>query len=467
MGIRNRFFILIGLIFLVACGSPGASVDGVNGNVVMPTPRPPTTLVPTYTPSSTQAPLPTITPPLAQETAVSNTPIPFDETVLELRYQIPLLGLDRRLQGNVANQIIVVDETTGRSIQRNNEGSVMFELRQALSSMELAPLPEECLGCVYVEYELTDAGLSGNGWLKDSVLLASVENFMSATLGPHFPEDTVIGLRRSASPYAPGQTIAITEDGRLWAWLATEAEVSDPVGNEASLSLLAELAQIPLTNLEESYQVECRGVPIETLSLKQTGATWTGRIICPELTLPTTLQPLYVGLDSLLAEKTAVFDISKPQSTFPLDGLLHYTRADNAQLTLFPNSTLITIDPLGTSYTTTLTSTLPVSLTTSLLATDLLQPGFKTFTVSASGSLTTTVTPEPPTFALAVRGPNGVYDAEWLTLPDHEIIRFLDDLLSNILPVEAPPNEIMPDETTPDSPTTPPAESTAEATATP
>ena len=434
MGMRNSFFMLVALLFLVACGD--AEVERITIEAIMPTPRPPMTLAPTYTPAATQAPLPTSTPPPAQETAVSHTPIPFAETVLELQYQIPLLGLHRRLQGNVANQIIVVDEATGRSLQRNNEGSVMFELRQALANMELTPLPDECLGCVYVEYALTDAGLSGSGWLQDPVLLASIENFMSATLGPHFPENSVIGLRRSASPYVPGQTLAITEDGRLWRWLATEAEVDDPIGSETGVSLLAALAQIPLTELEDSYQAECRGVPIETLSLTQAGETWTGRIRCPELALPTTLQPLYVGLDDLLAEKTAVFDIGKPPAAFPLHGLFQYRRADKTQLTLFPDSTLIAIDSLGMGYTTTLTSTLPVSLTTNLLATDLLQPGFKSFIVSPTQPLTTTVTPEPPTYVLAVRGSNGIYDAEWLALPDHEIIRFLNDLLDSILPAE-------------------------------
>ena len=434
MNIRNAFFILVGLVFWVGCATPGTSETEATPDVVMSTPRPPVTLAPTYTPSSTQAPLPTITPPtLSQETAVPDTPIPFDETVLELHYQIPLLGLDRRLQGNVANQLIVVDEASGHSIQRSNEGSVMFELRQALSGMELSPLPEECPGCVYVAYELSDAGLSGSGWLKDPVLLASIENFMSATLGPHYPDDTLIGLRRSASPYAPGHTIAITEDGRLWRWLATEAEVSPPASSEASVPLLADLTQIPLAALDDTYQAECRGVPIESLTLKQADESWTGRIVCPELTLPTTLQPLYVGLDALLAEKTAVATTSQLDSTFPLDGLMLYKRNDNAQLTLYPNSTLIAIDPLGAVYTSTLTSTLPVSLTTSLLETGLLEPGFKTFIVTSSDTLSTTVTVKPPSNILAVRGVDGVYDAEWFVLPTHEALAELNNLLNAII----------------------------------
>lgn len=426
MGIRQLFFVLIPLLVLVSCTTPsGEETPGAT----MPTPRPPVTLAPTYTPAATLGALPTITPPPARETAVSNTPIPFDETVVELRYQIPLLGLDRRLQGNVANQLIVVDEATGRSIQRNNEGGIMFELRQALSEIELESMPEGCPDCVFVEYELADAGLTGSGWLKDPVLLASIENFMTATLGPHFPEGTVIGLRRSASPLAPGHSIAITEDGRLWMWLATEENVSFPIESELSPQLLAQLAQISLDDLDSQYQTECVGVAIETLTLTQADNTWSGRIICPALTLPTTLQPLYVQLDTLLAQKTADSALAETKEVFPLNGLMQYTRADNAQLTLFPNSTLIAIDPAGTTYTSTLTSTLPVSLTTSLLDSNLLSPGFKTFI--ATEPTTTTVTAKPPTSILAVRGPAGVYDAAWQAPPDHEAIQFLNRLLDS------------------------------------
>jgi hypothetical protein len=305
----------------------------------------------------------------------------------------------------------------------------MFELRQALLDMELAAMPEDCPGCVYVEYELLDADLSDSGWLQDPILLASTENFMSATLGPHFPDGTVIGLRRTASPYAPGQNIAVAEDGRLWMWLATEAEVNPAISSETVPLLLADLAQISAADLEEAYQADCLGVPIETLQINLADDTWTGRIVCPQLTLPTTLQPLYVQLDNLLAEKTADVSVEKPDSAFPIDGLVQYNRADNAQLILFSDSTLITTDPFGTVYTTTLTSTLPVSLTTSLLDTGLLQPGFNSFI--ATEPTTTTVTAEPPTSILAVRGINGVYDAEWLELPDFEAIRFLDTLLNS------------------------------------
>ena len=443
MSIRNVFLSFLALMLLVGCGTPPN--EGTPG-ATMPTPRPPMTLAPTYTPAATQGALPTITPPPARETAVPNTPIPFDETVVELRYQIPSLGLDRRLQGNVANQIIVVDEATGRSIQRNNEGGVMFELRQALSAMELESLPADCTGCVFVEYELADAGLTGSGWLKDPILIASIENFMTTTLGPHFPEGTVIGLHRSASPFAPGHSIAVAEDGRLWTWLATEAEVSPAITSEITPQLLADLAQISLADLDSQYQTACTGAAIETMLLNQAGTPWSGRIVCPELTLPTTLQPLYMQLDALLAQKTADSSLVEDSVMFPLNGLVQYTRADNAQLTLFTDSTLIAIDPTGTAYTSTLTTTSPISLSTSLLDSNLLSPGFNTFITTAPP--TTTVTAEPALSVLAVRGPNGVYDAEWAKLPENEAIQFLNNLLNTLFPQAVPEGLETPDAVT-------------------
>jgi hypothetical protein len=64
MRIQNTLFFLIILVFLAGCGT---SPNNSTPEFVMPTPRPPMTLAPTYTPESTQGPLPTITPPPTRE----------------------------------------------------------------------------------------------------------------------------------------------------------------------------------------------------------------------------------------------------------------------------------------------------------------------------------------------------------------------------------------------------------------
>ena len=423
------------LIVGVLAGCANSATTDENGQVIGAPPRPPVTLQPTFTPLPTSGPLPTITPPPAQPTAVPSTLVPFGDTAVELRYRIPALSLDRRLQGSIASEIIVVDETTGLSGQRNNQAGIMLELNSALPEMTLEPLPENCDACVYVEYALPNQGLSDAGWLQDPVLLASIENYLTAALGPHFPPDTVIGLRRSASPYAPAHSIALTADGRIWTWLATEAQVTPPTEANPARSELSLLADLSLTDLEAQYAVDCTGSPLETLVLRQGAADWEGLVFCPELALPDVLLPLYLRLDALLAEKTAVIALPRPDPLFPLDGLVDYRRADGAQLTLLADSTLIGVDTAGTVFTGTLTTTLPISLTTALVRSNLLQPGLRTFEDDPTATSPRTV--------LVVRGPMGLLDGQWITLPENAIFATLDALLADLvgLPTTTPPDE--------------------------
>ncbi|KPK04918.1 MAG: hypothetical protein AMJ56_16620 [Anaerolineae bacterium SG8_19] len=113
---------------------------------VLPTIYPTNTAVPSATPTYTRVP---------QSTPVPNTPV-----------VIPGLALDRRIQGNVANQIEVIDETTGESVIRRDQPGVLLELQQALSELELSEVPAGCDFCVQMEYELPLANLSESGWLK-------------------------------------------------------------------------------------------------------------------------------------------------------------------------------------------------------------------------------------------------------------------------------------------------------------
>ncbi|MCZ7667840.1 MAG: hypothetical protein M5U34_11810 [Chloroflexi bacterium] len=176
----------------------------------------------------------------------------------------------------------------------------------------------------------------------------------------------------------------------------------------------------------------------ETLALQQNDDAWNGRLRCPELALPTSLQPLYVQLDTLIAANLPDAFLERPPAAFPLDGLLQYQRADGASLRLFCRWRLDSRRPSGEVFTSTLTTTLPISLTGTLLDGPLLQPGYQTFTLEDTEAITGTVTAVPPTSVLAVRGPDGVYDAEWTVPPDHDAIRFLNELLNALLQAAAP-----------------------------
>ena len=210
-------FFLFSLVFLIGCSGAASTATPTTAVVIVPDNAPPTItptldnreLPITFTPAPTYEP-PTATPyisPTPSPTRPTATPIPFGETAVELIYSIPALNLERRLQGNIASQIIFVDEMTGEARQRSNQSSILLELQQVLPDLELEPVPQGCDSCVHFEYSLPLSEKSGSGWLRDPVLLASVENLMAVVLGPHFREDTILGLRRSASPYFPAHTI--------------------------------------------------------------------------------------------------------------------------------------------------------------------------------------------------------------------------------------------------------------------
>jgi hypothetical protein len=397
-----RKVLFVWLILLFGCANPGPPPAAEDGPVATPRQVPPT-----FTPFVPLIPEPSPATPIAPEaTAGAGSPTPsFDETVVELRYTIPALGLDRRLEGTVASKITVVDETTGASQEHSNQAAILLQLQQSLSDLELAPPPDGCQTCVRLEYSLPLSSVTASGWLQDPILLASVENYMAVMLGPHFPPATAVGLRRSASPFAPAHTVALTADGRLWRWLATDEQVADPVDADPALPAL--LGEVAAAELEAEYVVGCTGSPVETLFLNASEAPRQIFIVCPEFALPASLLPLYLQLNAALTPILAEVSLARPPSALPLSALLDYRRADGARLTLYQDGAAIAIDTDDEVYTGTLAMTQVMSLTTGLLDSGQLQPGLSTFT-GAAGE-----TAPPATSVLRLRGPAGVYDGRW------------------------------------------------------
>lgn len=437
-------FSLVLALLLMGCGENDPPAPTL---ALTPLPTAVSQLPPTFTPPQpferffatfpavtvTQQPLPV---------QATDTPIPFGDTAVELRYRIPALGLDRRLQGTISSQIVIVDETTGQAIQRANQADVLLQLQQVLPDLLLPVVPEGCDTCVFISFDLPYAQLHNEGWLRDPVLLASLENYMAVGLGPHFPAGTVAGLRRSASPYAPAHTIALTSDGLLYTWLATEPEVSLPVA--AAPELLQLVAEFSAEGLDSEYVANCAVAPLEKLfvqSEEQAGVAFN--IVCPEYSLPLSLLPLYAGLDAALAEKLAQSDavLPRPPTDFPLTAVLDYQRTDGARLTLFADGTAVTVSPTGEQFTTVLSTTQTISLTSELIANGIVRTGLNAFqpeepsVITTAGGVTTTVTttPRPPRTVLVVRGPSGVYDAEWFELFDLPELQALNDLLGQLL----------------------------------
>ncbi len=407
-------------ILLLGCESSTKTIqDGPIGLLEAPVPTkralptlyPTNTALPTPTGTATRAPLPT---------AIPETPVSFDQVVVDIRYTIPVLGLDRRIKANVSNQIEVLDEITGESVVQPNQPGVLLELQQALSDITLKELPPECESCVGFEYELPLADKAGNGWLDDARLLASIENYTAALIGPHFPENTVIGFRKSASAFREAFTMAITADGMLWRWRAVDPEIELPEANiPAQSDIFSTVDSLDFSQLSDSYIASCPdSTAKETLYLRDGSLDKEIAIYCPALSLPTSLLPVYLELIKLeplpLAE-----DISAPEPPIPLDSLLYYQREDGLILTLLQDNRLVTVDEFGATYTGTITNTLAISITTDLIENGALEIGSETL-------------PEEPNF-LVVRGPEGVYSLGWGEQSDvvvEEALFVLDQLIN-------------------------------------
>ncbi|KAA3659077.1 MAG: hypothetical protein DWQ04_23330 [Chloroflexi bacterium] len=407
---------------LVGCAVPDAPTP-VPQSLVLPSPQP----VPaTFTPGPaivlpTASPLPTRPP---APTTIADTPIPFEDTVVELRYQIPAIGLDRRLQGNIGSQIILVDETTGSGQQRNNQATILLQLQQVLRGLELPPVPEGCDRCVQMSFELPLEEVSVSGWLQDVTLLASIENFMSVALGAHFPPSATAGLRRSASPYAPAQSLAVLEDGRLWIWQANQDTIPEPFQVEPTL--VDAIFAVDVTDLASEYVANCPGVPLETLALvAEDGVEIT--IVCPEYSLPSTLMPLYSQMDSLMVSQLTD-DVERPPIGFPLTAVLDYQRADDTRLTVYGDGTAVALDAENTVFTDTLTLTQVISLTSTLIESGEVKLGLTTFDDEVETAVS----------RILVRGKSGVYDGMWESVSQVSALDEINVLLDSYVqpPVE-------------------------------
>lgn len=398
----------------------------------------PTETRPAQEPAATFAPMATDTP---------GPTVDLEQKLAEFRYTIPALNLDRRLEGNVSGTVTVVDETTGIAAILRNRGGVLLELQQALPDLELAPVPEDCERCVHFSYSLPLEGLEEEGWLQDPVLLASVDNFLTANLGPHFPEGTVVGLYRSASPYDVAHSLALTDEGTLWRWLATSGEIDEPVA-AASVNgdLRAQVQDLAVNALAEEYVVTCPGTPVEQLYLNPGGDAGAGAgadadagadtgeegtppaaqrpdgegmkvtIVCPAFSLPTRLLSLYTQLDGLLAPIVDEEGVPAPPLEIPLETLLAYDREDGARLLLLQSGEAQALAPDGEVYTRTLALGEVISLTTSLVDSEVLQPGVEAYGEGVAPN------------SLLVRGLEGMMEAVWADGPPEALEEPLDQL---------------------------------------
>jgi hypothetical protein len=408
---------------------------------ILPTLYPTRTSTPNPIPTQIRTPSPTERP---------STPLAFDEIVVEVRYAIPALNLERTLRGNVSSALEITDETSGETITQRDQTGVLFELQQALPELELAEIPDGCSNCVQFEYSLPLVDLEDSGWLTDLRMLASIENYTSANLGPHFPENTLVALRRSATPYRSAQNLALTADGRLWRWNAIDDEVGDPISDQSINSqILSLLSDIDLSEVQETYYASCLGgAGLESFYLGDSDSDElkTVDFICPELSLPGTLVPLYLELHNLLAEIQAEDTPEEPFKELQVESLLFYRRSDGSWMNLMSDGQVSFTDTEGVTYTSSISPSLVIDLSQTLQDSGILETGTDVF----SG--------EPLPNVLFVRGITTVFSTGWMTDTisfDREIILNVYELLDQFQS-ELPPGEDLTDVTsTPEGSPTP------------
>lgn len=449
---KGAFLLL--LITLFACASPAPTEDELPDETAAPMVLPTSEgIPPTFTPSSEEpTAVPTVTPiPAPEETRLPATPIPFDDPVVTLRLRIPAIAYDRHLVGTVGSVVTLADETSRRGQERRGQAVVLIELQQALKDIELDPLPPDCDTCPQLEVTLPLDEIELSGWLRDPVLLASIQNYFAVAFGPHFPPETIVGLRRSASPFAAAQNIALTADNHIWLWQETDEQILQPI--EAEEGLLTAVSQTFEGRYFTEYTAPCQGVPIETLLLDPIDLDpLTITIACPAYALSTNLLPLYTQIDTLLADAFETI-VSVPETAMPLTAVLQYQREDDQTLTIFQDGFTTLTDSRDNLITGTLTLEQVNTLTQPLIDSELVQLGLATFEQEPA-----------PNALLLVRGERGVLDAGFESGQTAAALEPLNRLIDSQL---APPATSADTTPTPEGSGTPSASSTAESTPSP
>ena len=426
---RQSFGVVLICIMLSACqgDEDNALVNGTESRPVesalIPATRILPTIYPTSSPHPTLLPTETISP---LPTDIPNTPIAFDQTVVELTYTIPSIGLERSMRANVSSVLEVTDEATGEAVILRDQIGVIYELQLALPELNLEELPEACPNCVQLSYNLPLAGLQDQGWLTDAQMLASLENFTAANIQPHFPEKTVLGYRRSATPYQAAYTLALTSDGALWHWSAIDGEVPNPTDDGEFVDRIGSLVgDLTIEELSDGYSAPCpSGAGLETLYIKLTAESKQIKFVCPELSLPYNLLPLYLELVTKVEEVLPKAIEDEPAKAVPLNNLIHYQTSDGSQMSLLIDGYVNLLDSKGIVYTQTITVSNIISLTAILIDDGNLLKGASIFNDSQTDNL------------LFVRGFDSVYSIGWSDgeAPlERESMDLIDRLLEELL----------------------------------
>jgi hypothetical protein len=200
------------------------------------------------------------------------------------------------------------------------------------------------------------------------------------------------------------------------------AEIPPPRSAAAQLDAWrAEIAALPVDDLQRRYAAACLGEPLETLRLEEIEII----LVCPALSLPGALVSLYNDLSVEMAAALPPPEVASPVYPLSLRDQLVYQQADGTRLVLDEND----LATVWVGDTAVLTATFALTNTTTLSLTLALQES------GALGAGIAALEREWPAF-LILRGPLAVSSLGWDNEPPaalRPLLAPLDAWLSEVL----------------------------------
>ena len=342
----------------------------------------------------------------------SPTPtVDLNQPVIRFRIEIPAIDLDRSFEGNISGRTELTDYTAERSEVLSNQNRRLIEIQSVLRDLTLEPLPTGCERCAFFSFSLPVEGIEAEGHLTDPIVLASVHHFLSQTLGPHFPLETLIGHHRSASGYTAAHTAVLLEDGTIWRWFGSDTEIVPAEAVESELLALYTEAADLFDPLEPLYDADCANFPIETVRFREKRV----EVRCPELSLPTLLASSYetasaLSAPQLLDERNLII----PSTVLPLNSVIFFERSDGATLTLYEDGLVVTLSATGETVTTTIPAREIEPLIEPMVSSEIIPRGVTVSIASSeqNGELSVDEEAEYEELIL-IRGTLGVYEFAW------------------------------------------------------
>ena len=253
-------------------------------------------------------------------------------------------------------------------------------------------------------------------------MLASLENYTAAHLGPHFPPGAVFGLRQSATAEHVARTVTVTESNRLWVWRATDEQVPPAT----STGLIRDLRQVMpdshiLSDLENPRSTGCpTGPGVENLLIVYENETLNYEFSCPQLSMASSLLPVYRQLADQASGEREDTESTSTDHLVKLESIIEYHLLDGTGFSVNSDGSAILRNSEGISKTAILTPSLVISATNRLIDNEFLNEGIDNFLITETENF------------LFLRGELKTYSYSWVNQDDSQVAiisRELEELM--------------------------------------